>query len=301
MSTEPVLISIDWGTTSFRAHLLTATGSSIDQHHSNRGILTLQSGEHREYLNSVIAAWRKRPLPVLMSGMITSRNGWQETAYLPAPAGIADFASALCPLESDNSAHYWFVTGTSCETDASYPDVLRGEECEVLGHVANSLHNTGLFILPGTHSKWVQIVDGNIAAFHTCMTGELFALLREHSILGKTMCDAEFNPAAFERGVQAARSNSNLLNSLFSTRTLALFNRLTDDQGADYLSGLLIGYEILHSRSLSDDSVTVIGRGDLCERYVLALQSYGLDCNSANTGMAQRGHIAIARAAGVIT
>ncbi len=299
----PVLIGIDWGTTSLRAYLLARDGQILDSTDTSDGITAITANGFEQQLEANLRRWQRvGPLPIVMSGMITSRNGWQETPYLDAPAGADALAASLHPLISSRFPNAWFITGLACRTNANYPDVLRGEETEIIGHIAGSATQANAhYLLPGTHSKWVEVSDACVTRFTTSMTGDVYAALRHHTILGKTIQDGDFCRRAFERGVRTGASERNLLATLFSARTLALFNDLAADEGADYLSGLLIGYEV--NRQLPDtrpDSVTIIGRGALCDRYAIALSIAGQASQAAASGQVARGHLEIAARAGLI-
>jgi 2-dehydro-3-deoxygalactonokinase len=298
----PALIGIDWGTTSFRAYLLSANGQIIETVDTTDGISSCEPGCFEDQLLTNIQRWQGfGPLPILMSGMITSRNGWLETPYLHAPAGAPELAASLHPVPGQAFPQAWFITGLVCLSNAHYPDVVRGEETEIIGHLAGTGQTDADYLLPGTHSKWLQVRNARVTGFTTSMTGDVYAALRHHTILGTTMQDGEFNRQAFERGVQTAATNDNLLATVFSARTLSLFNQLAADEGADYLSGLLIGYEVnrqlQHNRT---DKVTIIGRGSLCERYTIALSMAGQASQAATSGQVARGHLEIARRAGII-
>ena len=169
------------------------------------------------------------------------------------------------------------VPGLSCEHTGA-PDVMRGEETQVFGALQLLGLTGGSFVLPGTHSKWVQVEAGRITEFATLMTGELYALLRQHSILSRTLpaSDGDLHGEAFDAGVAHARRNPGLLQSAFSVRTLALFGRLPELQRPSYLSGVVIGEE-LRSRSLARGAhVIVIGADALTQRYARALAECGV-------------------------
>ena len=187
---------------------------------------------------------------------------------------------------------------------------MRGEETQVFGalQIAPELvaSGNGLLVLPGTHSKWVRVEDGRIVSFLTFMTGELFAVLRQHSILGRLMKDSvEFDPVAFERGLAEAESESGLTSSLFSVRSLGLTKQLDGTQLGDYLSGLLIGHEILEARRLYSTDLLyplpLIGAAPLCKRYALALARFGVAVHGGDFANATpAGLWEVARHAGMI-
>ena len=307
--TLPRLIGLDWGTSSFRAYLMAGDGAVIDTVDAPSGIMHVEPGAHEATLVSFIGAWiaDHGPLPVIASGMITSRQGWVETPYLGTPAGAAELAAKLMPHALRSGATLHFVPGLLTEDAAGAPDVMRGEETEIVG-CAGSGDASGLFVMPGTHSKWVRVESGRIEAFTTYMTGEVFGALRDHTILGKLMergqhpgdCDA------FRQGVSASLDplgGEALLHTLFSARTLPLTDRMSDDVVADYLSGLIIGHELrsgLRSGMAENGAVVLVGRGTLAERYKMALEIAGKASRQASERMAARGLHMIAQEAGVI-
>lgn len=298
----PELIAIDWGTSSFRAWLLGAGGMVLDEIPSGRGILSVPEGDFDAAFEKALGEWFSATpdLPMIASGMITSRNGWVETPYLPLPLDARSLAEALTVHVTKRGSRVHFVTGAVRNPDHGLPDVMRGEETEIIGHLAASGAGAGLFVLPGTHSKWARVEGGRLTGFDTCMTGEVFAILRDHSILGRLIDDGPFSPDAFRRGLEAGRGEGALLARIFSARSLALMDRLKGAEIADYLSGLLIGDEVSAALVSARGPVTVIGRGDLAERYRVALSHAGAEAALAAPGMARAGLWEIAKLAGVI-
>ena len=284
------LIGIDWGTTSFRAWRMGAGGEVLDSVGDGPGILAAAGlpGGFRQAMQDRIGSWLGTA-PVIASGMITSRNGWIETAYLPLPLDAAALAANLTLHEGIH-----FVTGAVSDPDGPAPDVMRGEETEIIGHLSGG-GGDGLFVLPGTHSKWARAEGGALTGFRTVMTGEVFGALRDHTILGRLIQPGPGSEDAFRRGVEAGRQDGALLGRIFSARTLALMDRLAPDQVADYLSGLLIGDEVAQGTRDAGGSVTIIGRGDLALRYQTAFSVLGIAARIAPPGMAQRGLWEIAR------
>lgn len=288
------LIGIDWGTTSFRAWRMGTGGAVLETVADGPGILAAAAlpGGFAQALRDRIGGWLDGT-PIIASGMITSRNGWVETPYLPLPLDAGALADSLTLRDGIH-----FVTGAVSDPDGPAPDVMRGEETEIIGHLAGG-GGDGLFVLPGTHSKWAWAQGGRLTAFRTVMTGEVFAALRDHTILGRLVQPGPGSDDAFRRGVDAGRQGGALLGRIFSARTLALMDRLPGDQIADYLSGLLIGDEVAHGAQDVGGSVTIIGRGDLAHRYRVALDQAGVAATVAPPGMAQRGLWEIARLGGL--
>lgn len=304
---RPALVGLDWGTTSLRAYLVAADGRILETRAAEAGILQVEDRAYGTALAAVAGAWlAERPgLPVIASGMITSRNGWLETPYLPLPAGPAELAAALVPFVTEAGIRIRFVTGLLA-TDGSTPDVMRGEETELVGQLAQGAAD-GTFVLPGTHVKWAAVEGGRIVRFRTFMTGEVYGALRDHTILGRLM-EPSGGPSdpAFRRGVEEQLSGDSapgdLLHDLFAVRTLPLTGRMAATDVADYLSGMLVGAEVAAAvRHLPpDEAVTIVGRGDLAERYALALRLAGRNPVVAPPGAAAHGHHAMAMAAGLL-
>jgi len=296
------LIAIDWGTSSFRAWLLGDDGGVIEEIPSGPGIMAVADGSFEECFSTLLSPWLSRwpDLPAIASGMITSRNGWVETPYLPLPLDANGLAASLLRHVTQDGHEVHFTAGAVKNPDHGVPDVMRGEEVEIFGHLAGQEHADGLFILPGTHNKWVQVANGVLSDFQTCMTGEIFALLYKDSILGRLATDDPADPAAFGRGVAAGLSGGSLMSRLFSARSLALMGRLKGGDVGDYLSGLLIGDELAVRLPLPDEPVTIIGRGDLAERYAKAMAQVGATAVVAPPGMARAGLWEIAKLAGLV-
>lgn len=299
---EPALIGIDWGTTSFRAFKIGGDGSVLDRITANRGIMNVPNDDFKSSLLDLLGPWLDtKQLPIIASGMITSRNGWFETEYMPTPTGAKELAMGLRSVQISDDLRINFVPGISCETNG-VPDVMRGEETQIIGE-SPSCNSDRIYLLPGTHSKWAEVQSGRVQNFSTFMTGEIFNIICGHSILKKLMTVGEFNRQGFEKGVLTGISEShNLLQSLFSARTLPLFGKLSNYAVADYISGLLIGTEVQSqfTHLKPESSVTIIGRGDLAERYKIALDILRISSSHAHEDVAAQGHFSISVSAGLI-
>lgn len=298
----PVLIGVDWGTSRFRAFLLGAEGAVLDRRDGPHGILTVQDGRFADVLQGQISGWLEATrLPVVMSGMIGSRQGWIEAPYVPCPAGLEDLAAAMVRVPFE-AAEVFLVPGVE-SAGATMRDVMRGEETQIFGALAGLGATEGRFVLPGTHSKWVRVEDGRISGFSTYMTGEVFAACRDHTILGRLMREGGASPAAFARGVaEGARAGTPgaLLNRLFGVRTAGLFDEIPGAELADYLSGLLIGAEIADAGPGSGEIVGIIASDELEERYRKAAAELGIETRVLDSDLALAGQLAIARAAGLV-
>jgi 2-dehydro-3-deoxygalactonokinase len=298
----PALIGIDWGTSSLRGALLAADGTVLALHSAPRGLLSVPVGGWAAVFDAEFGAWcaAHPALPVLMAGMVGSRQGWAEAPYCPCPAGATELAAALHWLRPGRMAHMAIVPGISCGTAAGdTPDVMRGEETQVIGALSLLGLRDATLVLPGTHSKWVTAAGGRIQHVSTHMTGECYALLRQHSILARTLPadDAAFVPDAFEAGVLQAQQPGGLLHHLFSVRSLALFDRLDGAALASRLSGLVIGEELraeLATGTATAAPLLLVGNASLSQRYQRALQLLNLPVVSVGDQASWHGLAALA-------
>jgi 2-dehydro-3-deoxygalactonokinase len=306
------LIGVDWGTTSARAYRIDAEGAVIEMRAAPLGIQQVR-GDFAGALATLLGNWRQESVPRLACGMIGSRQGWIEAPYVECPAAAASLARGI--VETPDRA-LTIVPGLVDRDDEGVPDVMRGEETQIVGAVAGDA-SPALAVLPGTHSKWAIVRDGAIASFATYMTGEVYAVLREHSILGRMaeMNSQALDPqpsagAAFARGVRAALADGgaadSLLHRLFGARTLALRADLAPEDTSDYLSGLLIGSEVAagrgwaRRRGLEASSALLVGSPALCIRYAAALHEGGMAAERGPDDAAARGLWRIASTAGLV-
>ena len=306
MDDRTALIGIDWGTSSFRAYRIGASGAIGDRLSSASGIRSVAPGGFGDVLSDQIGTWidRDNPVPVIMSGMIGSRQGWQEAPYCPMPASLQDIAGRLLQAADQEPANVWIVPGVALD-DEAMPDVMRGEETQIYGALRQHDRTDGTFVLPGTHSKWVYVEGGNIRHFATYMTGEIFAALRGHTILGSLMSEhTGLHAQGFEKGLDDGReagSPGALLHRLFGARTHALFGRIEPEAVADYLSGLLIGAEFADAAAQSGAKLSILGASDLAERYLLAADRFGMPAERVDPDCTATGLHAIACRAGLVT
>ncbi len=297
-----MLIALDWGLTRFRAYLMDGAGAIVERREAEAGVLALAGGDFAAALDDTLDGWPAAP--VVAAGMITSRQGWVETPYLECPAGAGELARALTRHEAGGRTIH-FVPGLTVRAAGGVPDVMRGEEVQIVGALpAGEGDDTeALFLLPGTHSKWARAEAGRVRGFASFMTGEIFAVLRDHSILGRMMTEGATDGDAFARGLDDAWREDRaggLLHRVFGTRSLALFDELTEAQTADYLSGLLIGTEVADGLAMAATrTVTIVGTPALAARYETALRRRGAAVRLAADDIAATGLFAIARAGGL--
>ena len=294
------LIALDWGTSSFRAYLLGTDGTIQETISAPHGILAVKGAAFDETLETQIGHWDKA-LPIMASGMITSRQGWVELPYVACPASLQSIAAAIHPHMSKQGRKLFFVPGVSFRSADGVPDVIRGEETQVMGASEGGAEH---FVTPGTHSKWIDVENGEIKSFSTYMTGEVFALLKNHSILGRLMTGETSYPPAFEQGVRTSlKDPAGFLHHIFSTRTLALFNEMPTDHLCSYLSGQVIGAEIAHTiaKNQANAQYKILATPALGEHYMTAMKIAGLNVSYGDPEVAVKGLRRIAIAAGLIS
>lgn len=306
---ETKLIGIDWGTSSLRAYRIDETGVVLEDRTSKRGILAVEGGAFEKTLTDVADDWLAlASCPVILSGMITSRQGWVELPYVSCPAGQHELSSAIHHHKLSTGQEIHFVTGLKTTGADGVPDVMRGEETQIIGALGHD-QATRLFVLPGTHSKWALTDSGEVTQFATFMTGELFSVLSQHSILGRLMQGDGPDEAAFIQGVAYGRetdkSSGGLLKRLFGSRALGLFGTVPGTGAASHLSGLLIGCEIREAldclgAATTSEPITILAEPDLVHLYTVALDHFGVEAASGPNAAAARGQFAIAQAAGLL-
>ncbi|MDB5929180.1 MAG: 2-keto-3-deoxygalactonate kinase, partial [Polaromonas sp.] len=272
--------------------LLAPDGAVLAERALPRGILTVAAGEFPAVFDASFGDWMPQSRLCLISGMAGSQQGWLEAPYCACPAGFADVAARLAWIEPGRIA---IVPGLSTLSDG-VPDVMRGEETQVFGALGLLGLDDARLVLPGTHSKWVNVQAGRITDFSTWMTGEFYALLRQHSILARTLPAVEppLDKQAFEQGVAQALKGAGLLHTAFSTRTLSLFKKLSPDALPSYLSGLVIGEELKSQPLQRGDSVVVMGAEALTARYEQALAQLGVSVKAVGNHATWTGLQAIA-------
>jgi 2-dehydro-3-deoxygalactonokinase len=288
------LIAVDWGSSNFRAFRITDAGEIVEKRSSTEGALSILNGQFAEVLMAQVGDWIAAGEDrVLMCGMVGSRQGWIEAAYLSCPAGLEELAGSLIKVPMD-CAHVYLVPGVTGIDSYGVPEVMRGEETEAMG-VLDACNGTGLVCMPGTHSKWIHLDDDKIVNFLTYMTGDVFAALASGTILSRIMTmDSAMDSGAFLKGVERSADSGGLLHHLFSVRTLGLMGRLKEEAAASYLSGLLIGHEV-RSAMPPNARVHLVGNPELCSLYTQAITACGGSCTVENKDAAARGLAAISK------
>jgi len=278
---KAAFIAGDWGTSRLRLYLCDVAGN----------VLARGDGEGASVPDcaarfaAAVTVWDKAYgiLPAVLSGMVGSTIGWREVPYLPCPARPGAIAGAALRFEADDR-HIAILPGLSCMGKTGAPDVMRGEETQILGalrlepSLAKGRH---VFCMPGTHVKWVIVEDGAVIQFQTALSGELFELLRRHSVLARDSHEVDAQSPAFTLGLDFARHNhdADLLHLLFSTRSRVVTGAMARTDAASYLSGLVLGKDIGTALTLLDlkSPVQLICTPALAVLYAKALSAYDLE------------------------
>lgn len=271
---KPAFVGVDWGTSSFRAWLMSAEGHVFGESKSSQGMMhCAENGfapvlaSHLEKLNAPTS------LPIIVCGMAGARQGWVESPYLTTPTALDALHSGAVAAPFEGDAR---ILPGIAQADKDRPDVMRGEETQILGAIRSDF--SGLVCIPGTHSKWVRIAEGRVESFTTYMTGELFSVLSHHSILKHAVeqeSDAAFENLAFFAGVdKGLESPGSLMSNLFGLRASQLLGFGNRSDGSGWLSGLLIGVELADAikHASKSEPLVLIGTGRLASLYAKAMQ-----------------------------
>jgi 2-dehydro-3-deoxygalactonokinase len=311
MAAEIACIAVDWGTSNRRAWALDQAGGVIAAKADDQGLLAVKDRAFAESLRAFAADWLQGGVPVVMAGMVGSRAGWREAQYLETPVDLTKIGSQLTEI-ADFAGNAVRIVPGAARNAASGADVMRGEECQMLGALLTRGQRDGVFLLPGTHAKWAILKDGTLTDFRTYMTGELFAHLHKGGSLSQVMPAPNegevFDADAFDRGFKVAFATNApaITHLLFTVRSLSLFSRLTPAEAPSYLSGLLIGAEMKDALGWlkahdAGTKVTAIGSAKLLETYDRAAHIAGISLGRVESDdILPPALFAIAREAGLL-
>lgn len=264
-------IAIDWGSTNLRAWRY-QDDECLDSRQSEAGVTRLNGKSPEAVLADVTDGWRDDATPVVMAGMVGSNAGWKIAPYLSCPARFSAIGERLTPV-IDN---VWIIPGLSVSRDDNH-NVMRGEETQLLG--ARDLAPASLYVMPGTHCKWVQADSQQIVDFRTVMTGELHHILLKHSLVGAGLPEQIDSSAAFDAGLSRGLNAPALLPQLFEVRASHVLGSLPREQVSDFLSGLLIGSEVatMTADLAAQQVITLVANASLTRRYRRAFAAVGRD------------------------
>ncbi len=276
-------IAVDWGSSQLRAWRI-ENGECAAQRSVPQGIKFVGPGQHEAVLRTLLAPWWEwvvsEQTPVLMAGMIGSDSGWLDSGYQALPLAANAIAKGCIAVPSTLPIPLWLRPGLALRRK-EWANVMRGEEVQLLGALACA--PADIYVFPGTHSKWVMPLRWGeevvIEGFSTAMTGELYQLLLQHSLLGKGLpSGSEFDMQAFGRGVEESlQSEEGLINRLFYARSRRLLGYLAPTAVASWISGTLIGEELaqLARRWPITGTLALVGDAPLTERYLDACRLAG--------------------------
>jgi 2-dehydro-3-deoxygalactonokinase len=299
--TEPASIAVDWGTSSFRLWLVDRAGEVLAERRSDEGMLAAAKAGFAAVLQSHLAAVEAPDhLPVLICGMAGARTGWVEAGYVDTPAPLAAVLQQAARVPGE--AHDIRILPGIAQRDASTPDVMRGEETQLLGALGLEAPGEALVCMPGTHSKWVRVTDGTVERFSTFMTGELFSVVSRETIRPPAAAaarDAE-DIASFKAAVKAAyEAPAFAANLLFGARSRQLLFGGTPAAARETLSGTLIGTELAAglSGTVPKAGITLIASGRLAALYRQAFEALSVTVKPIDADEAVRRGLSMAAAA----
>jgi len=261
-------IAIDWGSTNLRAWLY-QDDQCLESRQSAAGVTRLNGESPAAVFSEITRGWRDGATPAVLAGMVGSNVGWKVAPYLPVPVDFSAIGQQLTSVGDK----VWIIPGLSVSRDANQ-NVMRGEETQLLG--ARMIAPSSVYVMPGTHCKWVQADRQQINDFRTVMTGELHYLLLRHSLVGAGLPEQVSAPGAFNAGLERGLHSPDILPQLFEVRASHVLGSLPRAHVGEFLSGLLIGAEVATlSQRFRDQQVTIVAGEALANRYQQALSAIG--------------------------
>ena len=282
MTRPAVLIIGDWGNSNARLWLCDADGAVLDERRGP-GIAGMRSDPAAIAASfaAMTAGW-PGDIPALLAGVVGASFGWRDAGYLPCPVSIDQIGrNAVRVINADRPV--WIAPGLRCTNGWGQPDTMRGEELQIAGWAAENPDRDALVVLPGTHCKWAIVENGMVTGFHSAISGELFALLRDHSVMvDRGACDALHDTAAFAEGVALAKSAAQIdvAALLFTARARQATGAMSAAQAPSFVSGIVIGCDLrtalaLYGHGRAQD-IMVVGDEQLAARYTAALELWGM-------------------------
>ena len=269
-------IAADWGTTHMRAWAIGDNDSVLAYRESNEGMKDLQQNEFEPVLLRLIENWLddNKVTNVMACGMVGAKQGWVETPYLKVPCVPIDNSQLTIASTKNTHIKVYLVPGVMQHQPA---DIMRGEETQIAGFINENPNFNGVVCLPGTHAKWVSIKNRHITNFKTYMTGELFGVISNHTLIRHSTSIKGWSQASVEIGVHEGFENPGSIGSdLFSLRSESIVNDLDRDEARSRLSGLLLGLELNGAQSYwKNNNVTLIGSELLSNNYHQGLKILG--------------------------
>ena len=298
MNNDAIGIGCDWGTTTLRAYLLGRDAKILEKIEIPKGIMSVEDGDFQKVFEDIVGYWMDLfpTCPIVLSGMVGSRQGWVEAPYIECPVEINKLSNKLITIELTRNREIFLVPGLTFIDEEGVPDVMRGEEVQILGACSGEPVKERLICLPGSHSKWVRLAGNDVKEFSTYMTGEIYEAVRNNTILSKTLEPNAWSKKAFLNGVQYSRQNRNILSQLFHVRTQILFDKLSNRSSTSFLSGLLIGHELKSALQNSHNhEIYLIGERTLTQLYADAINEFGRTTKKATPDIVTLGYFTLLR------
>jgi 2-dehydro-3-deoxygalactonokinase len=290
-------VAVDWGTSSFRLWLIDRAGGVLAERRSPEGMMAAAKLGFAAVLQSHLdAVGAANDLPVVICGMAGARQGWVEAGYIDTPAHLALILQRAVPVPGQ-SRDIRILPGIA-QRDPRAPDVMRGEETQLLGALGADAAGEAVVCIPGTHSKWARVSGGTVERFATFMTGELFSVVSRETILSHAVVGAnEEDTEAFKSAVIAAFETPALAaNLLFRVRSSQLLYGSSASSAREKISGTLIGLEL--AAGLAGDQprsgITLVASGRLAVLYRLAFETFSVAVQSIDAEEAVRRGLSMA-------
>ena len=278
--TSKNFVVMDWGSTNIRAFLY-INGKQTQVTKSAEGVTVVRGKDCEGAFDRLTADWFQKygPLPVIMAGMVGSINGWADAQYLKCPVDLAELPDHLTEVKHSKGYKIRIIPGL-CVKDPDNYNVIRGEETQLAGAIKKQ--PSKVFLMPGTHCKWVLADGTKIKSFRTAMTGEMHSIMMKYSLVGLGAGDQEESESDFEAGLERGYTENNVLPRLFEIRGANILGGIKPSHVGEFLSGLLIGGEIASMQKIfrftkEDGALGIIANPFLTARYVKGLKLAGLD------------------------
>jgi 2-dehydro-3-deoxygalactonokinase len=291
-------VAVDWGTSSFRLWLVDPAGDVLGERRSPEGMMAAAKLGFATVLQSHLAAvGATDDLPVIICGMAGARQGWVEAGYIDTPAHLATVLERAVSVPGA-TRDIRILPGIA-QRNPDAPDVMRGEETQLLGALGLDATGDAVVCIPGTHSKWAVVKNGAVERFATFMTGELFSVVSRETILSHAVAGAEEaeDIGAFKSAVLAASHSPALAaNLLFQVRSSQLLFGGSAAAARERISGTLIGLEL--AAGLTGDrpkgGITLVASGRLGQLYQLAFETLSVQVRSIDAEVAVRRGLSMA-------
>ena len=277
-------IAVDWGSSNLRVWALDRRHKILDSFSSNDGMLSLETSDFEPLLLKQISNWVANDvnIPVLCCGMVGAKQGWMQAPYATVPYNLMQETDSVKVICSDNRLDVRILGGLKQNNPA---DVMRGEETQIRGFLSDFADFDGIVCLPGTHTKWVHVSAGEVVSFRTFISGELFALMSEYSVLKHSVNSEGWSDQEFKSAVSESISNpQKIFSHFFNLRADDLLNNVAKPVLRSKLSGYIIGAELAGAKPYwLGQNVVILAENNLSKTYKAALEGQGIFAQEVDT------------------